>query len=203
MLPSQPPFRLRAILIGLSVMAMVALSLMLPTARAGNPALQLLVLIPGLLAAVAISLRTLPLQNTLAATAVVGCVASLLEFSVGFHAHTPIRFTWHLPLSWIVAILLSRLVSAWLLEPWRNQPNFGLWLLGLTCPLAAAARLLCFCLADLDIRPGATDLILLNSRARFIEYLWITAVSLLAATPWFIKKRPASTPIPAPDKEIQ
>lgn len=43
---------------------------------------------------------------------------------------------WSAPLFWIVAILNSRGVARLVLRSWRQRPNYGIWLLGLTAALA-------------------------------------------------------------------
>jgi putative membrane protein len=109
---------------------------------------------------------------------------------------------WAMPLIWIVALLASRGMARLVLRPWRNTPNYGYWLLGLTVLLVT--------LFDLGLDPFATQvkhlwrwtptrLRLEWYTAPFVNFLgWaVTALLILAfITPALINKKPMKQPPP-------
>jgi uncharacterized membrane protein len=157
--------------------------------------------------------RTLPAQNVFAATATIVVIAFIAEIisaktGVPFGARTytdgfgPRIFgglPWPVPFIWAVAVLNSRGVARLILRPWRKTTKYGLWVIALTCVLAAVF--------DFNLEPLASA----NSwwiwrmpksvpawhNAPWVSFLaWavITLLILAFATPWLInKQRPRSS----------
>lgn len=109
---------------------------------------------------------------------------------------------WAMPMVWIVALLVSRGVARLMLRPWRNTPNYGYWLLGMSALLVV--------LLDLALDPFATQVKHLwrwaPTRLRIEWYTaplvnflgWgVTALLILAfITPALINKKPMKQPLP-------
>jgi hypothetical protein len=119
--------------------------------------------------------RRLPGQNVLLACLLLGLAGLGLPF-LGLHAGIPIfqdqagtRSLWIFPLLWITALLGCRGVARVLLRPWRDDENYGYWVLG-----ASGVLVLLFALT---LGPFATS-----------RRLWHVAPASLTAgwygTPW-------------------
>jgi uncharacterized membrane protein len=166
-----------------------------------------LFLLLALAATLASLTRTLPLQNVLAATALIFLISAVIQF-LGVQTSIPFgprTFTGGfgpellgvpclLPVFWTVAILTSRGVARLILRPWRKLHNYGLWTIGLTCLLTVAL--------DLALEPFAT--------AAHSHWIWRTThptadwpaapvinflawalgalLILIVITPWLINK---------------
>jgi uncharacterized membrane protein len=156
----------------------------------------------------------LPGQNVMLASLVTALMAGAVE-TLG--ARTSIPFgpfvytdavgqqlfsglPWAMPMIWITVLFASRGVARLVLRPWRNTPNYGYWLLGLTALLVV--------LLDLDLEPFATQvkhlwkwtptrLKLEWYTAPCVNFLgWgVTALLILAfITPALINKKPMKQP---------
>jgi putative membrane protein len=109
---------------------------------------------------------------------------------------------WVMPMIWVVALLVSRGVARLVLRPWRNTPNYGYGLLGLSALLVVVL--------DLALEPFATQVKHLwrwaPTRLRLEWYTaplanfmgWgVTSVLILAfITPALINKKPMKQPPP-------
>jgi uncharacterized membrane protein len=116
-----------------------------------------------------------------------------------FHA-----LPWAVPMVWLVAVLASRGTARLVLRPWRNTPNYGYWLIGLTALLVV--------LLEFGLEPFATQVkhfwkwtptrIRLDwyttPGVNFLAWAVTTLLILAFATPALINKRPM-TPPPLPD----
>jgi hypothetical protein len=145
------------------------------------------------IAAVAMTARRLPLQNAVAAAAVIGLVAAAGEAVISATAYSVSQLTggtaWaHAarPILWIAIMLGSRSVAQLVLQPWRNGLNPGIQTLLLAALLAT-------------ILASSVEL-----PAKSISRVWVWLVcaatamlSLVAATPWLIDKRRTSDLPPA------
>jgi uncharacterized membrane protein len=101
-------------------------------------------------AAVFATARTLPMQNVLGATCVIVFVSGFFEMLNAERGipFGPLFYTnnlgvmffhlipWPIPLIWVVIIFNSRGVARLIIRPWRGNPRYGLWFLGVACMLA-------------------------------------------------------------------
>ncbi len=107
--------------------------------------------------------RQLPGQNVLMAAVVIATCAGAAQV-LGALTYIPFgpyvydkRFgpflfdvlPWPVPLIWIVALLNARGVARLILRPWRHNPVYGLWLIGMTVGLII--------FLDLGLEPFATQ----------------------------------------------
>jgi uncharacterized membrane protein len=146
--------------------------------------LEALLLLLALAATLLSQARALPLQNVLAAAAVIALISGV---ALLINAHTGIPFgpvvypdtmrpllfgllPWSVPLIWVVAILNSRAVARLILRPWRKLSKYGFWLFGLTCLLSV--------LFDFALEPFAS--------AATTHWIWRTPPNSLAwhSAPW-------------------
>ena len=159
--------------------------------------------------------RQLPAQNVVLAAALIGgfggaaaSVGAITGVPFGpftYNAENIGKFLFYplpcaVPILWVVAILNSRGVARLIMRPYRQRPDYGLWLMGVTV-------LLVVCL-DLSFEPYAT---LVNGywswKPTKIPYDWysaplsnfsgwatITLLILLFVTPALINKSPVKTP---------
>jgi uncharacterized membrane protein len=109
---------------------------------------------------------------------------------------------WAVPVIWTAALLVSRGVARLVLRPWRDNPNYGYWLLGLTALLVV--------LLDLGLDPFATEVKHLWKwsplrvrlewyTAPFVNFFgWGVMALLIMAfiTPALINKQPRRQPLP-------
>ena len=158
----------------------------------------------------------LPGQNVLLSAVVIGLVSggvmalgALTGVPFGPFAYTPAAgqqlcpgLPWAMPLVWLAALLASRGAARLALRPWRYNPNYGLWLIGLAALLVATL--------DLGLEPFATQVKHLwkwtPTRLRLEWYTapvvtfvaWgVTALLILAfVTPALINKKPMRQPGP-------
>jgi len=151
--------------------------------------------------------QNLPLQNVLAAAALIAVATSIVEI---IDAKTALPFgqrmylgnigprllgvlPWPVPIIWVVAILNSRGVARLILRPWRKLSKYGLWVIGLTTVLTVVF--------DLSLEPFATVVrhywIWLPGNVpswhttpatNFLGWLVVTLLILAFATPWLINK---------------
>jgi len=164
-----------------------------------------------LLSAIATTLfslsQSLPVQNLLTIAALVGFLSSLAEI-INLKTHFPFGhrvwtgnlgpqlfhlLPWPIPLIWIVVILNSRGVAAFLLRPWRALRNYGLLSLALTALLTAVFDLGLehFAAANhLWTWPGSK----IAPWSNFPGCALVSAVILVIITPWLIIKKPAPPP---------
>jgi putative membrane protein len=160
--------------------------------------------------------RQLPGQNVMLASFIIamsGSAAHTLGALTGI-PFGPFEYTkqagpqlfhplpWVVPMIWLAAIFTCRGVARVVLTPWRERPNYGLWVLGLSVLLVV--------LLDLSLEPFATVVkhywswqpTRISSTwygVPWVNFLgWgITALALLVfATPSLINKKPGK---PAPD----
>ncbi len=158
--------------------------------------------------------RQLPGQNVMLASIIIAFIASAVE-TLGALTGIPLfvhtnevgpqlapSLPWEMPLAWIVALLSSRGVARMMLRPWRNTPNYGFWLIGLTIFLVV--------LLDFGVEPFAGHLASFwrwtPSRVRLdwhtascVNFLGcaVTALLILAfVTPTLINKKPMTQPPP-------
>jgi uncharacterized membrane protein len=160
--------------------------------------------------------RQLPGQNVMLAAFIIAFIAGAVQ-SIG--ALTTIPFgpfiytdqigqrifyplPWAMPLMWITVILASRGVARLILRSWRDTPNYGFRLIGLTTLLVV--------LLDFGLEPFATRVkhywIWNSTRLRFDWYTapWVnffgwavtTLLILAFATPSLINKKPGPQPPP-------
>lgn len=118
-----------------------------------------------LLAAALVLLRVLPAQNV---AFIILCLAAV-EAALEFWNHAR-----NLPegaMFWTGAIILLRTAGQILLKPWRQDRNYGLYLIGLASGGATGLQWL------LDPAQSAAG--------RFL----LTAICLTVLTPWFLQKR--------------
>jgi uncharacterized membrane protein len=160
--------------------------------------------------------RQLPGQNVMLASVVIAFMAGAVETLGGLTGipFGPFVYTdaigrqlfyplpWAMPMIWIVALLVSRGVTRLILRPWRETPDYGYWLLGLTALLVV--------LLDLGLEPFATQVkhlwLWAPTRLKLEWYTapcvnslgWgVTALLILAfITPALINKRPVNQPAP-------
>src|SRR5260370_27325536 len=109
---------------------------------------------------------------------------------------------WLVRLIWIVVVLNARGVARRILRPWRKSENYGLWVMGLTCALAAGF--------DLGFEPFAVVVrrywawTAIASEPAWHGVPWTnfpgraagTLLVLVVTTPWVINKSPVEQ---APD----
>jgi uncharacterized membrane protein len=109
---------------------------------------------------------------------------------------------WAVPMTWLVALLVSRGTARLSLRPWRNTPNYGYWLIGLTTLLTV--------FLNFGLEPFATQVKHYwrwnPTRIRLDWYTTpcvnflggaVTALLILAfATPALINKQPTTHPPP-------
>jgi len=160
--------------------------------------------------------RQLPGQNVMLASIIIALIAGAVETlgaltaipfgpfvyttEIGQTLFSPLPLA--MPLVWIVALLSSRGVARLALRPWRNTPNYGFWLIGLTALLVV--------LLDFGLEPFATQVAHFwkwnPTRVRLDWYTapcvnflgWaVTALLILAfVTPALINKKPMNPPPP-------
>lgn len=156
------------------------------------------------------SARALPVQNVLAAAALIAFIASVAE-CINAAAGMPFGlrtfagdvgptcfgvFPWAVPVIWVVAVLNSRGVARLILRPWRRTSHYGYWVIGVTALLAV--------LFDLSLEPfaGAAQRFWVWGRPgnmpvwhgapfyNFIGWLVVALLILAFVTPWLINKNP-------------
>jgi hypothetical protein len=164
-----------------------------------------LLIVSSAIVSLAIYGRRLPWQNVVAIAAIVLGGTGLLEivnarsgiplgkivFLPPFGAKLFGVLPWPLPIIWLVVLLNSRSVSELILKSWRENPNYGLWLLALSSVLAGFL-LFNFQWHGLEIRHdwafpkkgNGSALLALN--ARFL----LTPVWHILLTVWLINKNP-------------
>jgi uncharacterized membrane protein len=160
--------------------------------------------------------RQLPAQNVMLASCIVAFIAGAVQIlgaltaipfgpfvytdRIGQYLFYPLP--WAMPLVWIAVILASRGVGRLVLRPWRRNPAYGFWLLGLTTLLVV--------LLDLGLEPFATRVnhywFWNPTRLRldwytapcinFLGWAVTTLLILLFATPSLINKKPGAQPPP-------
>jgi hypothetical protein len=136
----------------------------------------LLLTVAGLVVAAALALaRTLPAQNV---AMILGSLAAV-EWALETIWAGP-NSLWLGLLFWPATIVLARAGCRWFLRRWRQDWNYGIWLVLL---VGAAAALVQFATAFSGFtRVAAAKLAVIR--------LASTAVCLLSLSPWFISKFP-------------
>ena len=182
-----------------------------PFAGAGWPEGLLLILgAATLLASVA---RHLPLQNVLLAAAIIAILGggatvlgAMAGMTIGPIVHLGsagpnvlLGSVWAGPLVWIIFVLSSRGVVRLVLKRWRETPNYGFWVLGLTAGLTAWLNfgLQLFVTHAGPGNPNRNSFewqgaLLVNFAVCALAALMIAAF----ATPSLISKKPVTPPAP-------
>ena len=131
--------------------------------------------------------RDLPWQNVVAASVIVGAVATVIEVFIFYFqrgSRPAFELFWPVPLVWIIAILNARGLSRLVLLRWRSIPTYGFWLFGLTAFLATVFAFVWHFFEKAD-----------GYRTFHIQGMGLVqafgaAGALLLALPWLINKRP-------------
>lgn len=158
--------------------------------------------------------RTLPFQNVVWAALVIGGIGGLSQ-TVGTLASIPFgpfafmdaagaRFggilPWIVPFLWIVFVYASRGIARLILQPARNFPHFGFWLIGATALLSAVL--------DIGFDPWASGLkhfwiwesirfpLLWHGTpiTNFLGWFVTSLVAITFVTPMLLHKKPGPMP---------
>jgi putative membrane protein len=176
----------------------------------------LLAIAVALVATLIAQMRTLPVQNVLAAGALIYGISTVIQTigeKLGF-PFGPFFYTenlgptllylvpWPVPMIWLIAIFNSRGVARLILRPWRDLPNYGFASLALTCVLTVVF--------DFNLEPYAArteHFWIWKTQKPFLAWYgaplvnfaaWAAVTLLLVAivTPWLIIKKPMTNPPP-------
>jgi hypothetical protein len=137
--------------------------------------LVLMVAVVLLAVAAALLARTLPAQNiAFILVSLIACEMALEAFSAD------LALSWRGWIFWPAVVVLARVAFRWILRRWRQDWNYGAWLILLASAALALAQ---FALTLFDAGLSSA---LRGAALRFGS----TALCLFVLTPWFISKLP-------------